>query len=60
MNDILSINNNQFHLYVDSIYPNKLEIKDTTDCSISASYLDILCIKFHNSRRIAEKLLRQL
>jgi hypothetical protein len=27
---------------VDLIYPNKLEIKDTTECSTSASYLDAL------------------
>jgi hypothetical protein len=26
---VLSINNNQFHSYVDLIYPNELEIKDT-------------------------------
>jgi hypothetical protein len=38
------INNNQFHLYVDSIYmyTNELEIIDTTESSTSASYLDIL------------------
>jgi hypothetical protein len=29
-------------MYVDSIYPNELEIKDTTECSASASYLDVL------------------
>jgi hypothetical protein len=42
IDDVLSINNNQFHLYVDLIYPNELEIKDTTECSTSASYLDVL------------------
>jgi hypothetical protein len=31
-----------FHSYVDSIYPNELQIKDTTECSTSASYLDVL------------------
>jgi hypothetical protein len=45
--------------YVDSIYPNELEIKDTTECSISASYLDVLLkletndkltIQFYNKR----------
>jgi hypothetical protein len=40
--DVLSINNNQFHTYVDSIYPNELEIKDTTECSTSAFHLEIL------------------
>jgi hypothetical protein len=29
-------------IHVDLIYPNELEIKDTTECSTSASYLDIL------------------
>jgi hypothetical protein len=38
----LSIRNNHFHSYVDSIYSNELEIKDTTECSTSASYLDVL------------------
>jgi hypothetical protein len=28
--------------HVDSIYPSELEIKDTTECSTSASYLDLL------------------
>jgi hypothetical protein len=30
IDDVLSINNNQFHSYVDSIYPNELETKDTS------------------------------
>ena len=42
IDDVLSINNNDFHSYVDSIYPNKLEIEDTTEFTMSASYLDIL------------------
>jgi hypothetical protein len=42
IDDVLSINNDQFHSYVDSIYPSELEIKDTTESSTSASYLDIL------------------
>jgi hypothetical protein len=32
----------QFHTYVDSIHPNEFEIKDTTECSTSASYLDVM------------------
>jgi hypothetical protein len=39
IDDALSINNNQFHSYVDSIHFNELEIKDTTECCTSASYL---------------------
>jgi hypothetical protein len=44
INDVLSINNNQFHSYVDSIYMHIPMIwkSDTTGCSTSASYLDIL------------------
>ena len=42
INDVLSINNYQFHFYVDSIYPSELEIKDTTESATFASYLDIL------------------
>jgi hypothetical protein len=40
--DVLSINNDLFHSYVDSIYPSELEIKDTTKSPTSASYLDVL------------------
>jgi hypothetical protein len=40
--DVLSINKDQFHSYVDSIYPSELEIKDTTESSTSTSYLDVL------------------
>jgi hypothetical protein len=42
VDDVLSINNNQFHSHVDLIYPNELGIKDTTESSTSASYLDVL------------------
>jgi hypothetical protein len=39
---LLTIINNQFYSYVDSIYFNELKIKDTTECCASASYLDVL------------------
>jgi hypothetical protein len=42
IHNVLSINNDQFHSYVDSIYPSELEIKDTPKSSTSASYLDVL------------------
>jgi hypothetical protein len=32
----------QLYSYVDSIYPNELAIKETTESSTSASYLDVL------------------
>jgi hypothetical protein len=42
IDDVLSINNHNFHHYVHLIYPDELEIKDTTESDKSASYLDIL------------------
>jgi hypothetical protein len=30
IDDVLSINNHNFHKYVNLIYPDRLEIKDTT------------------------------
>jgi hypothetical protein len=55
IDDVLSINNNHFHAYVDSIYPNELEIKDTTECSTSASYLDVL-LKFDTNGKLTIQL----
>ena len=42
IDDVLSINNHNFHNYVHLIYPDELEIKDTTESDRCASYLDIL------------------
>jgi hypothetical protein len=42
INDVSTIDNNEFHTYVDSICPNELEIKNTTACSTSALYFDML------------------
>jgi hypothetical protein len=42
IDDVLSINNHNFHNYVHVIYPDELEIKDTTESDKSASYLHIL------------------
>jgi hypothetical protein len=41
IDDVLSINNHNFHNYVHLI-SGELEIKDTTESDKSASYLDIL------------------
>jgi hypothetical protein len=38
---VLSLNNSRFVDCVDLIYPIELEIKDTTDTHMSASYLDL-------------------
>ena len=50
IDDVLSINNHQFHSHVDSIYPNELEIKDTTEYSTFASYLDVLLMLDTNGK----------
>jgi hypothetical protein len=42
IDDVLSINNHDFHNYVHLIYSDELDIKDTTESDKSASYLDIL------------------
>jgi hypothetical protein len=42
IDDVLSMNNRNFQNYVHLIYPDELEIKDTTESRKSASYLDIL------------------
>jgi hypothetical protein len=39
---VLSINNYNFHNYAHLIYPDELEIKDTTESDKSKSYLDII------------------
>ena len=38
----LSINNPEFENYMGQMYPTELEIKDTTESTTSASYLDLL------------------
>ena len=42
IDDVLSINNQEFENYLDQMYPVELEIKDTTENNTSASYLDLL------------------
>ena len=41
IDDVLSINNSRFGDFVDHIYPIDLEMKDTTDTDMSASYLGL-------------------
>ena len=42
IDDVLFINNPEFENYLDQMYPVELEIKETTESNISASYLDLL------------------
>ena len=55
IDDVLSINNDNFHTYVNTIYPNELEIKDTTESSTHASYLDIL-LSVDTDKKLTTKL----
>ena len=54
IDDVLSINNREFENYLGQMYPAELEIKDTTESTSSASYLDLLLLigrdgQLHNS-----------
>ena len=42
IDDVLSINNQEFENYLGQMYPAELEINDTTERTTSASYLDLL------------------
>ena len=41
IDDVLSLNNPRFGDFAEHIYPIELEIKDTTNTDMSASYLDL-------------------
>jgi hypothetical protein len=56
IDDVLSINNNQFQSHVDSIDPNELEIGDTTESSTSASYLDVI-LKLDTNGKITTQIM---
>jgi hypothetical protein len=53
IDDILSLNNSRFGDYLHRIYPNELEIKDTTDTQKSASYPDIY-LEIDNGGRLKQ------
>ena len=42
IDDVLSINNQEFENNLGQMYSAELEIKDTTESTTSASYLDLL------------------
>ena len=51
IDDVLSLNNSKFSDYINDIYPEELEIKETTDNSTSSSFLDLL-LEFDNDNRL--------
>ena len=42
IDDLLSLDNKHFAKFVDEIYPDELELKETTESQTSASYLDLM------------------
>ena len=42
IDDVLSINNPEFENYLGQMYPAELQVKDTTESTTSASYIDLL------------------
>ena len=55
IDNVLSLNNNKFKDHLHLIYPNELEIKDTTETVNSSSYLD-LHLSINNTGRLYTKL----
>jgi len=55
IDDVLSLNNSRFVNYLHRIYPNELEVKDTTDTQKSDSFLD-LHLEKDNEGRLKTKL----
>ena len=55
INDVLSLNNVRFSNYLHLIYPNELEVNDTTVTQKYATYLD-LQIEIDNQGRLNIKL----
>ena len=53
--DVLSLNNPKFNDYIDVIYPEKLEIKDTTDAPKWANYL-YLHLEFDEDGKLCTRL----
>ena len=49
IDDVLSLNNSKFSDYINDIYPEELDIKETTDNSTSSSFLDLL-LEFDDNR----------
>ena len=41
IDDLLTLNNTLFHSAIDDIYPEELKLKETSESSITLSYLDI-------------------
>ena len=55
IDDVISLNNPKFGDYINDIYPEELEIKDTTDAVNQASYLDLL-LQYDDDHRLQVKL----
>jgi len=49
----MSLDNSRFGHYLSRIYPNELPVKNTTDTTNSASYLDLL-LEIDNGERLKQ------
>ena len=55
IDDVLSLNNSKFSDSLHLLYPQELDIKDTTDSRNSASYLELL-LEFDNQDKLHSRL----
>ena len=55
IDDVLSLNNSKFSDYINDIYPEELEIKETIDNSTSSSFLNLL-LEFDSDNRLRVKI----
>ena len=55
IDDVLSINNSRFAEFLPLIYPQDLEVKETTDAASSASFLDVY-LEFDESGQLSTKI----
>lgn len=53
--DVLSLNNDNVHTYISTIYPNELEVEDTTESRMHATYCDIL-LTIDTDRKLTTRL----
>ena len=55
IDDVLSLNNSKFSDYIEDIYPEEFEIKDTTDSPQFSNYLD-LRLEIHDKSNLSTRL----
>ena len=56
IDDVLSLNNTKFAVYLEFIYPCELEIKETSETAASSSYLDCYLYMYIDNGKLPTKL----